>query len=93
MVHYKISKLWNDSTVSKFVTKTGSKEIVYQMVNILETKFRCKTSMLRSDLCDYSDAYIVVNGTIDLLATDTKENDRIEKNFAFNDIVSFKSFN
>ena len=27
-----------------------------------------KTSMLRSDLCDYSDAYIVVNGTIDLSA-------------------------
>ena len=24
--------------------------------------------MLRSDLCDYSDAYIVVNGTIDLSA-------------------------
>ena len=93
MVHYKISKLLNDSTASKFVTKTGSKEIIYQMVNILEQTFRFKTSMLRSDLCDYRDAYIVVNGTIDLLATDTKENDRIEKNFAFNDIVSFKSFN
>ena len=25
--------------------------------------------MLRSDLSDYSDAYIVVKGTIDLLAT------------------------
>ena len=25
---------------------------------------RIKTSMLRSDLCDYSDAYIVVKGTI-----------------------------
>ena len=25
---------------------------------------RFKTSMLRSDLCDYSDAYIVVKGTI-----------------------------
>ena len=27
-----------------------------------------KTSMLRSELCDYSDAYIVVKETIDLLA-------------------------
>ena len=27
-------------------------------------EIRIKTSMLRSDLCDYSDAYIVVKGTI-----------------------------
>ena len=27
-------------------------------------KIRIKTSMLRSDLCDYSDAYIVVKGNI-----------------------------
>ena len=49
--------------------------------------------MLRSGLCDSSDTYIVVNGTIDLLATDANENDRTEKNFAFNNIASFKSFN
>ena len=36
MVHYKISKLLKDSTAAKFVTKTGSKEIIYQMINILE---------------------------------------------------------
>ena len=29
---------------------------------------RSKTSMLRSELCDYNDAYIVVKETIDLLA-------------------------
>ena len=28
---------------------------------------RFKTSMLRSNLCDYSDAYIIVKGTIILL--------------------------
>ena len=27
-------------------------------------KIRFKKSMLRSDLCDYSDAYIIVKGTI-----------------------------
>ena len=27
-------------------------------------EIRIKTSMLRSDLCDFSDAYIVVKGTI-----------------------------
>ena len=30
-------------------------------------EIRIKTSMLRSDLCDYSDAYIVVKGTITVL--------------------------
>ena len=29
-------------------------------------EIRIKTSMLRSDLCDYSSAYIVVKGTIDV---------------------------
>ena len=36
--------------------------------------------MLRSDLCYYSDAYIVVKGTIDLLADAANENDKAEKN-------------
>ena len=35
-------------------------------------QIRFKTSMLRSDLCDFSDAYIVVKGTITL----TKDADR-----------------
>ena len=30
---------------------------------------RCKTSMLRSNLCDYSDAYIPVKGTITVANT------------------------
>ena len=35
--------------------------MIYQVINILLTKIlRFKTSMLRSDLCDCSDAYIVV---------------------------------
>ena len=35
-------------------------------------QIRFKTSMLRSDLCDYSDAYIVVKGNI-ILTKQTKE--------------------
>ena len=30
----------------------------------LNKEIGIKTSMLRSDLCDYSDAYIIVKGTI-----------------------------
>ena len=37
---------------------------------------RFKTSMLRSDLCDFSDAYIVVKGKITVSATDGANNIR-----------------
>ena len=53
-----------DENLSKFVTRQ------YVKVNILSNKInenksiRFKTPMLRSDLCDYSDAYILVKGTI-----------------------------
>ena len=33
-------------------------------------EIRIKTSMLRSDLCDFSDAYIVVKGTITVVRPD-----------------------
>ena len=49
---------------------------------------RFKTSMLRSDLCDYSDAYIVVEGKI----TVTKPNDdAYDKKLAFENNASFTS--
>ena len=35
--------------------------------------------MLRSDLCDYSDVYIVVNGIVNLLAAAANENVKAEK--------------
>ena len=41
---------------------------------------RSKTSMLKLDLYNYSDAYIVVTGTIDLLAAAAgNENDEAQK--------------
>ena len=71
MERYKISKLLNDSTVSKFVTKK------WVEVNDLSSgqysvnkNIRFKTSMLRSDLCDYSDAYIVVKERISVRSTE-----------------------
>ena len=38
MGHYKISKLLDDSTVSKFVTKKWVEVMIYQVVNIISTK-------------------------------------------------------
>ena len=74
---YKISKLLNDSTVSKFVTNK------WVEVNDLSSgqysvnkNIRFKTSMLRADLCDYSDAYIVLKERISVRDT---ENANIRK--------------
>ena len=38
MEHYKTSNLLNDLTVSKFVTKNTSKQMIYQVFNILLIK-------------------------------------------------------
>ena len=47
--------------------------------------------MLRSDWCEYSDAYIVVKGTIDLSAAAANDNDKSQKNVAFKNIDPFRS--
>ena len=47
--------------------------------------------MLRSDLCDYSGAYIVVKRTTDLLANDANENVNAEKDVAFKNNATFRS--
>ena len=63
MEHYKISKFLNDSAISKFLTKK-----LIEVNDLLSCQYtdskniRFKTSMLRSNLCDYSNAYIVVKG-------------------------------
>ena len=65
MEHYKISKLLNDSTVSKFVTKKWVEGNDLSSGKYSDNKnIRFKTSMLRSNLYDYSDSYIVVKGRI-----------------------------
>ena len=70
MKHHKSSKLLNDSTVSNFVTRKRIK------VNDLrggqysaDKNIRFKISMLRSDLCDYCDTYIVAKSTITVEGT------------------------
>ena len=61
-------QLWNDSALSKFVTRKLIE------VNDLSSgqysvnrNIRFKTTMLRSNLCHWSDAYFVEKGKIDLL--------------------------
>ena len=65
MEHYKIYKLLNESAVSKFLTKKWIEVNDLSSGQYSASKsIRFKTSMFRSDLCDYSDAYIGVKGKI-----------------------------
>lgn len=55
----------SNNTVPRFNAKNGYKFII-NLKNIYNTnkEIRFKTSMQRSDLCDYVDAYIAVERTI-----------------------------
>ena len=55
----------DDKGLPKFVTKNWIELYDQSEKNYNPNKeIRIKTSMLRLDLCDYCDAYIVVKGTI-----------------------------
>ena len=63
MEHSKISDLLRHSTVSKFVTKKWIEvnDLLSGQYSV-NKNIRFNTSMLKSNLCDYSGAYIVVKG-------------------------------
>ena len=82
MEHYKISKLLNNSTVSEFVTRKciEVKDISWGQYSV-NKNVSFKTPMLTSDVCHYSDTYIVVKGTI-YLGVDGN-NDMVQKVVVF----------
>ena len=89
---YKVPTLLNDSTVSKFLTKKWAEVNDLSISQYSVKNIRFEISMLRSDLCDYSDAYIVVKGNIDFLATAAvDENDKAQKNVAFQNNAPYRS--
>ena len=56
---------FDDKDLLKFVTKKWIEVYDQSEGNYnVNKEIRIKTSMLRSDLCDFNGAYIVVNGTI-----------------------------
>ena len=98
MEKHKVSNLLNDSTVSndstfqKFVTRKWIE--VHDSSNSqysVHINIRFKTPMLRSDSFDYSDAYTVVKGTIEILAAAANANDKAAKDVAFKDNSPFSS--
>ena len=79
-------------SVPRFVTKkwievhdqSGTEEDRYKT----SKQIRFRTSMLRSDLCDYSDAYTVIKGDITFTSP---ANDTCDKNLAFKNNAPFIS--
>ena len=71
-------KLSEDNEMSEQLSKFVTRE--YVRVNSLSNTYnenksiRFKTPMLRSNLCDYSDAYILVKGTITVTAPGVNNN-------------------
>ena len=70
MEHHKISKLLKNSTIAKFVAikwiKVNDLSVGQYSVN---KNIKLKTPLLRSDLWDYSNAYIVVKWKTNVRAT------------------------
>ena len=95
MEYQKITNLLDTTpdNVPRFIAKkwievpdqSGSTEDRYKP----SKQIRFKTSILRSDLCDSSDVYIVLKGTI--TATDPN-NDKYDKKLAFKNNVLFVSW-
>ena len=86
----KISKLLNNSTQPKSVTKKWIK--VNDLSNeqrSVNKNIKFKTPILRSNLCDYNNTYIFVKGTI--TAAGTNVINRTNGQVAFKNNAPFKS--
>ena len=80
----------DDKDLPRFVTKKWIEVYDQSEGNYnVNKEIRIKTSMLRSDLCDFSDAYIVVEGDI-TLEGDNDANKK-NKNLAFKNNAPFTS--
>ena len=80
----------DDKDLPRFVTKKWIEVYDQSERNYdVNKEIRIKTSMLRSDLCGYSDVYIVVEGTITVVRlNNTKRN----KEVAFKSNGSFINY-
>ena len=74
MEHLKIFDLLNQGSDSKFVTRkwnivSGNSKSNYGAGNGII----CDTEVLKSNLCDYNDAYILVRGDINIIGHQATE--------------------
>ena len=81
---------FDDKDLPRFVTKKWIEVYDQSEINYSVNKeIRIKTPMLRSDWCDFSDAYIVVKGEITFI---DPNNVNYEKNLAFKNNAPFINF-
>ena len=76
MEYDKINDLLDSESenLSKFVNRDYVKVTILSNTYNENKSIRFKTPMLRSDLCDYADAYILVNGTITVAGNQPRQN-------------------
>ena len=87
----KISKLFKDSTASKFaITKLIGVNDLSSCIYSANKNIKFKTSVLRSDLCDYSNVCIVLKGRTNVRGTNDAK--RIDKKVNLKNTVSFRSY-
>ena len=79
--------IFDDKDLPRFVTKKWIKVYDQSEKNYnVNKKIRIKTLMLRSDLCDFSDEYIVVKGVITVTNPDDAKRN---KSLAFKNNAPF----
>ena len=82
----------DDKDLPRFVTKKWIEVYDQSEKNYnVNKKIRIRAPMLRSDLCDFSDAYIVAKGTISVTAPDDAERNKsvvFKKNAPFINCIS-----
>ena len=94
MEYQKISNLLESTSdnLSKFRTRNWV-EINESRGNYANSDIRFKTTMLRSNLCDYADSYILVKGTITITGTGddaaARRTDERNKGVAFKNCAPF----
>ena len=68
----------DDKNLPRFVTKKWIEVYDQSEGNYnVNKEIRIETSVLRSDLCDYSEAYIVAKGTITVLRLNAAKNTKV----------------
>ena len=92
MEYQKIATLIDDTSnePSKFRTKNWV-EINDESRGTynVNSQIKCKTTMLKSSLCDYSDAYIFVKGTITITGAGARQADERDKGVVFKNCAPF----
>ena len=95
MEYQKIANLLNNRSdqPSKFRTRNWIEINDESRGNYANGDIKFKTTMLRSNLCDYADSYILVNGTITITGAgndaDARHADERDKGVTFKNCAPF----